>query len=279
MIPEFHYRVRWRAGGAHPGRHAGHQTGGGYEFAGHVPLAAFPDPRNIDAHATLNDPFGQLMVKTFRQRSAIPVFVIADLSASMAFAGKAQVLSELAAAAAYSAYRSGDPFGLLVCGEAIHWDLSLPLRWHKGGLPADTADGLARVRPVARSAAALEDAVPHLGRGRALVLLASDFHLDDAFLESLFDALRPHDVVPVAMWSRAEYDALPDWGLIHLRDPETGQQRRLFMRPALKRQVRDAFQARRDRLRELAIHHGARDPFFLEGRFDADALTRYFYET
>jgi len=279
VIPEFHYRVRWRAGGAHPGRHAGHQTGGGYEFAGHVPLAAFPDPRNIDAHATLNDPFGQLMVKTFRQRSAIPVFVIADLSASMAFAGKAQVLSELAAAAAYSAYRSGDPFGLLVCGEAIHWDLSLPLRWHKGGLPADTADGLARVRPVARSAAALEDAVPHLGRGRALVLLASDFHLDDAFLESLFDALRPHDVVPVAMWSRAEYDALPDWGLIHLRDPETGQRRRLFMRPALKRQVRDAFQARRDRLRELAIHHGARDPFFLEGRFDADALTRYFYET
>lgn len=279
MIPEFHYRVRWRAGCAHPGRHAGHQTGGGYEFAGHVPLAAFPDPRNIDAHATLNDPFGQLMVKTFRQRSAIPVFVIADLSASMAFAGKAQVLSELAAAAAYSAYRSGDPFGLLVCGEAIHWDLSLPLRWHKGGLPADTADGLARVRPVARSAAALEDAVPHLGRGRALVLLASDFHLDDAFLESLFDALRPHDVVPVAMWSRAEYDALPDWGLIHLRDPETGQRRRLFMRPALKRQVRDAFQARRDRLRELAIHHGARDPFFLEGRFDADALTRYFYET
>ncbi|QXP83522.1 DUF58 domain-containing protein [Methylococcus sp. ANG] len=279
MIPEFHYRVRWRAAGAHPGHHASHQTGGGYEFAGHVPLSAFPDPRNIDAHATLNDPFGQLMVKTFRQRSAIPVFVLADLSASMGFAGKAQVLAEFAAAAAYSAYRSGDPFGLIVCGEAIRWDLCLPLRWHKGGLPADTAEGLARVRPGARNAAALEDAVPHLGRGRALVLLVSDFHLDDAFLESLLDALRPHDVVPVAVWSRAEYDTLPDWGLIHLRDPETGQRRRLFMRPTLRRRFRDAFRARRDRLRELAARHGAREPFLLEDRFDADALTRYFYET
>ncbi|QXP87786.1 DUF58 domain-containing protein [Methylococcus capsulatus] len=279
MIPEFHYRVRWRAAGAHPGRHASHRTGGGYEFAGHQPFAAFPDPRNIDSHATLNDPFGQLMVKTFRQRSAIPVFVLADLSASMGYADKVLVLAEFTSAAAYSAYRSGDPFGLIVCGETIRWDVSLPLRWHKGGLPADTAANLARIRPDARSAAALEAAVPHLGRGKALVLLVSDFHLDDAFLESLFDALRPHDVVPVAVWSRAEYDALPDWGLIHLRDPETGQRRRLFMRPALKRRFRDVFQARRERLRELAVRHGAREPFLLEDRLDADALTRYFYET
>lgn len=279
MIPEFHYRVRWRASGAHPGRHASHQTGGGYEFAGHVPLAAFPDPRNIDAHATLNDPFGQLMVKTFRQRSAIPVFVLADLSASMSFAGKPQMLAELAAAAAYSAYRSGDPFGLLVCGEAIRWELSLPLRWHKGGLPADTAESLARVRPSSRSASALGEAIPHLGRGKALVLLVSDFHLDDSFLEILLDALRPHDVVPVAVWSPAEYESLPDWVLIHLRDPETGRQRRLFMRPSLKQRFRETFRARRERLIELAARHGAREPFFLEGRFDAEALTRYFYET
>lgn len=277
---EFHYQVRWRSPSAHPGHHRSHHTGGGFEFAGHVPFVAEPDPRNLDVHATLHDPFGQLMVRRFRQRSAIPVFVVADLSASMGFTGrvrKLEVLTEFTAAAAYSAYRSGDPFGFFAGDEGIRQDLCLPLRWYKGP-PLEFLERLERFRPTGRTAEGLGAVVAELGRTRALVFLVSDFHAPESWWEGLFDALRGHDVVPMVLWDAVEYRDLPDWGVLSLRDPETGQTRRLVLRPSLKRRWRERFEARRAWLVELGVRHG-RVPFFLENGFDADALTRYFLET
>lgn len=277
MIPEFHYSVGWRAPGAHPGTHRSGQLGGGYEFAGLVPFIANPDPRNLDLRASLSDPFGQLMVRTFRQRSAIPLFVVADLSASLGFRGTASKLENLAlftASAAYSAYRSGDTFGFIGCDEAIRWDLLLPLRFHKGAAP-DLYDRLRVVTPTGRSAEALHQAVSHLGRQRALVFLVSDFHLPLERLDSLLGSLARHDVVPVVLWDSAEYQRLPPWGLVYVEDPETGERRRLFMRPALREKFREAFEQRREALVHLCTRRG-REPFFVVDRFDADALTRYF---
>jgi uncharacterized protein (DUF58 family) len=277
---EFHYQVRWRSSSARPGHHRSQQTGGGFEFAGHVPFVTEPDPRNLDVHATLHDPFGQLMVRRFRQRSAIPVFVLADLSASMGFIGRARklgVLIEFTAAVAYSAYRSGDPFGFFAGDEAICQDLCLPLRWYRGP-PLEFLERLEHFRPTGRTAEGLGAVVAELGRARALVFLVSDFHAPESWWEGLFDALRGHDVVPVVLWDTAEYRDLPEWGVLSLRDPETGRARRLVLRPSLKRRWRERFEAKRAWLVELGIRHG-RAPFFLENGFDADALTRYFLET
>lgn len=277
MIPEFHYSVGWRAPGAHPGPHRSGQPGGGYEFAGHMPFVANPDPRNLDLRASLSDPFGQLMVRTFRQRSAIPVFVVADLSASMGFTGNGSKLENLAlfaASVAYSAYRSGDTFGFIGCDEAIRWDLLVPLRFHKAAAP-ELYDRLLSFTPTGRSAEALEQAASHLGRRRALVFLVSDFHLALDRLNSLLGTLARHDVVPVALWDNAEFERLPEWGLVYVEDPETGERRRLFMRPALREKFRMMFERRRDALVHLCTRHG-REPFFVVDRFDADALTRYF---
>ena len=80
-IREFHYQVPWRSHSAYPGHHFSTQSGGSYEFHGHAPLISKPDPRHLDIHASLHDPFGQFVVRTFRQRSTIPVYVVADLSA------------------------------------------------------------------------------------------------------------------------------------------------------------------------------------------------------
>jgi uncharacterized protein (DUF58 family) len=279
LIPEFHYAVGWRAPGAHPGTHRSGQLGGGYEFAGHVPFVANPDPRNLDLRASLNDPFGQLMVRTFRQRSAIPVFVVADLSASLDFRGTASKLENLAlftASAAYSAYRSGDTFGFIGCDEAIRWDLLLPPRFHKCAAP-DLYERLRSLSPIGRSADALHQAARHLGRQRALVFLVSDFHFPLEWLDSLLGSLVRHDVVPVALWDTAEYERLPAWGLAYVEDAETGERRRLFMRPALREKFRRAFEERRKALVHLCAQR-SRKPFFVVDRFDADALTRYFLE-
>lgn len=279
MIDEFHYQVGWRAQAAHPGHHRGAQSGGGFEFHGHVPFMAQPDPRNLDMRATLADPFGQLMVKSFRQRAAIPVYLLADLSASMGFRGqtrKTELLAAFATAAAYSAYRTGDPFGFFACDTAIRWDLCLPLRWHKG-MATELHSRLMRFQPEAPSARGLQEAAPHLGRQRALVFLVSDFHLPPDELEAILDAFVHHDLVPVVLWDSAEFENLPAWGLAELEDLETGERRRLFLRPSLREKLCQRYARRREELIRLCARYG-REPFFIVDRFDADAMTRYFYQ-
>jgi uncharacterized protein (DUF58 family) len=279
LIPEFHYRVDWRSRSPRPGHHRSDQSGGGHEFSGHQPLISHPDPRNLDLRASLNDPFGQLLVRRFRQNSAIPVCVAADLSASMGFrgsAGKLDNLAAFAAAAAYSAYRTGDPFCFMGCDGAIRWELCLPLRWHKAVAP-ELFERLRGFIPEGRSSEGLHQIAPHLGRQRTLVFLVSDFHFALERLDDLLDSLVRHDVVPVVLWDSAEYERLPGWGLVYVEDPETGERRRLLMRPGLREKFRRAFAERRSELVRICGQRG-RQPFFLIDRFDADALTRYFHQ-
>lgn len=278
MIAEFHYAVGWRPAGAHPGSHPSGQRGGGDEFAGYVPFLSHPDPRHLDVRASLHDPFGQPMVRSFRQRSSVPVFVVADLSASMGFRGtgaKQENLARFAASACHSAYRSGDPFGFIGCDETLRTDLLLPLRFHKGAAP-ELYHRLSRLSLRGRSATALQFAAQHLGRQRALVFLVSDFHLPPARLDTLLGNLVRHDVVPLVLWDSAEYERLPGFGLACVEDPETGERRRLFMRPGLREKFREGFEKRREALIRLCTRFG-REPFFLVDAFDAEALTRYFY--
>lgn len=277
MIAEFHYRVRWRSHRAHPGHHRSNRIGGGDEFAGYAPLSAYPDPRNIDVHATLHDPLGQLMVRQFRQRSSLPVYVLADLSASMGFGSpysKLRAVADFTAAAAYSAYRTGDPFGFFGCDEDILWAWHLPLRSYKG-VSDDFCRRLSGLEPDGQSANGLRQVAPLLGRQRSLVFVVSDFHLSDMETAQLFDSLVHHDVVPVVVWRDTEYARLPKWGWVTLQDPESGEIRRIFMRPGLRMRFEARFEERRGDLERLCRRYG-RAPFFLDEELNADRLSDYF---
>ena len=275
MSTEFHYQIPWRAQGRAAGRHPGQAAGAGFEYLGAAPFASQPDARHLDMRAMLADPFGQLMVKSFRQRAAVPVWLLADVSASMGFGDKIARLAAFGAALAWSAWRSGDPFGCLACDAAIRWDLSLPLRWHKGAA-AEWQERLRPFQPAAGRHQGLLEAAAHLGRQRALVFWLSDFHLPEAELAGLLQALALHDVVPVVLWDRREYEGLPSFGLAELRDPETGARRRLFLRPGLRAKIAARYAERRRRLSDLCAAQG-RAPFFMTDAFDAEAMTRYFY--
>ncbi|MEN9749947.1 MAG: mxaS, partial [Pseudomonadota bacterium] len=86
--PLFDYHIGWKSKGKHPGRHKSNQRGMGIEFAGHTTLLSYPDPRRIDIRQSIRDPLGEIHVKIFNQRSATPVMIVCDLSASMNFGGK-----------------------------------------------------------------------------------------------------------------------------------------------------------------------------------------------
>lgn len=275
-MQEFHYKVHWRARGQRQGFHPSASRGSGMEFIGHAPLSGYADPRRIDIRASLANATGEWLVRLHRARTALPVCVMLDLSASMGFVGvrrKLDVVRAFVASASFSAHRTGDAFGLIAADDTIRENLWQPLS-HARSAAQTALDRLKDVDASGGSSGLLE-ALHWLPRARALVFLVSDFHFPLDLLDNLLDGLARHDVVPVVVWDGAEAQRLPRFGLIDMADPETGQQRTVLMRGSLRRRWIERVAQRRAGLRECFARHQVR-PFFVDGAFDADALTRYF---
>ncbi|VTU31205.1 hypothetical protein H6CHR_03552 [Variovorax sp. PBL-H6] len=284
-IDEFHYQLPRRFGGWRPGSQRGLSQGSGQEFAAHRRLFDHPDPRRIDLRASVREGRGDWLVRIHRLRVAIPVHLVADVSASMHFGAdrrKLDVVADLAEALGYSAFRSGDSVGLLAFDLRERDDLFVPARHSRGngGLMArtlrDCRAPLGAVPQGGALAGLRRTTEPLVGRG-GLVFLASDFHWPLDGLGELLDQLAPACVVPVVAWDPAETEPPPARALVALSDAETGVRRSLWMRESLRTRWRDAVAMRRAELDALFGSHGM-PPFHLHGRFDAEALTRYFME-
>lgn len=274
-VQEFHYRVRHPAGGHTPGAHRSRRGDSGLEFRGHVPLVDASDLRRIDLHASLRDPLGQWQVKVFSERKAVPVVVVADLSASMGFEGRRRrldVLADFTAAAARSAWRHGDAFGFVGCDDTPRQEWLLPPTRQRGA-----GDALAtRLRACVPqgSARGLLRAAASLPVRRSLVFLVSDFHapLDD--IDAVLDALAAHEVVPVVLWDAEEF-APPADGIAYLADAESPSRRMVWMRPALRQRWHAARTTRRAELHALFDRHRL-DPLELFDGYRADAVSAHF---
>ncbi|MGH8534442.1 MAG: DUF58 domain-containing protein [Gammaproteobacteria bacterium] len=278
-IQEFHYRLRWRSQAVHPGYHKGVQSGPGQDFRAYEPLFKHPDARRLDLRMSLRDPFGMPHVRVFNQRSTVPVYAVADLSGSMGSLGdkgKLHLLAEFTAAAALSAYRTGDPFGFIGCDTAVRRDLLLPAA-HRAGAAWDLADRLSELHLGAADAEGLREASRYVAVRRSLVFLVSDFHLPFALIEEVMASFSRHAVVPIVVWESAEYRHLPALGLAQARDRETGATRTLLFWPQLRERFRAAFAERRRDLTRAFIACGC-TPFFLIDRFEANKLTEYFLQ-
>jgi hypothetical protein len=274
---EFHYRVSWRSDAVRPGFHPSRRSGAGERFHGLAPLLRHPDPRRIDLRASVLDPFGGYAVRIYEQRSAIKVFAIVDLSASMEFRGvasKMETLADFLGSLALSTYRTGDALGIVGCSEKIHAEFSLPLCRHPA-MALSLVNRLRRFRPKGSNARALADAARRLPTSRALVFLASDFHMPLALVKRILVALGPHDVVPIVFWDSREEGGDAALGFRRMRDLEDGSERLLLLRPTLRARLEESYRDRRERLAHLFLSHG-REPLFLEKGFKAEHLTRYF---
>jgi uncharacterized protein (DUF58 family) len=267
------YRLLWHSPAARPGAHRGRQLGTGGAFRGFAPLMDYPDPRRIDVRMTLRDPFGGIHVRRFEQRSAATLYVLADVSASMAFQGQARkfrLLAALSVALAISARQYGDAFGFIGCDEAVREELVLPAT-SKRGLEVEIARRLLDFTPQGRSALGLVEAARRLGGRRKLVVLISDFQMPLADVEAIFVALSRHDTLPVILCDSAETARLPRWGLTELTDLESGRKRLAFMRPSLHERWQAHARKRDAAIAQLALRY-ARPLVRLEDRLDAQPL-------
>ena len=277
-MQEIHYKIPWRSSGSFPGHHSSQQKGGGLQFRNHVPLIDAPDPRRFDIRASLRDPFEQIRVRVYQQTSSIPVYVIADMSASMGYEGinnKMDVLADFVASVSYSAYRTGDTFGFVGCADEAFDPWILPSTLNRAaGL--ELSEKVRQHGAVGKNSEGLLKAADSLGARRALVFLVSDFHLPFELLENLMASLALHDVVPVMLWDKQEYQELPSYGLAYLRDAESNKNRMLLMRPSLKNKIQQQFVQRQEKLFSFFGQYG-RSPILLENEFKSDEVTQYFY--
>lgn len=277
-VEEFHYRVPWRTKTSHPGHHHSTSAGGGFEFRGHASLLHAPDPRRFDVQASLRDPFEQLIMRLYAQRSSVPVYLIADLSASMGFQGtsrKLDLLAQFTASLSYSAYRTGDPFAFIGCESTVRDDLVQPLT-HAKAAGQRIGERLRSLSPADAGSNGLLDALRLLTKARSLIFLCSDFHFPLELLSEILGSMSHHAVVPVVFWDSTEM-SLPVSGIAAAVDPETHKHRTLLIRPWFRQRLQSSFGARKQALTDCFMSFGVR-PLFLLDRFDAEQVTRYFFE-
>ncbi len=279
---EFHYRLPGRVSGQRPGSHPGSSIGAGQEFVSHVSLYDRPDPRRLDLRASLRGLKEEWLVRVNRQRAGASVRAIVDVSASMMFGSqrpKLHVVADFIEALGMSAFRVGDAVGMMAFDVAERPDLFMPARVSRG-MGSLMGAALREVRDVGNadgSVDGLEDAASRLAGQQGLVFLVSDFHWPLERLDIALDLMAHAGVVPVVVWDPAETEPPTRNALASLRDAETGARRTLWLRPRLRQEWRRSVEQRRAEIDSYFAAHAIR-PFYVEGAFDADALSRYFFE-
>jgi hypothetical protein len=296
---EFHYRLPGRISGQRPGSHRGSSVGAGQEFVTHLSLYDRPDPRRLDLRASLRTlraywsrdsgdvPSGDWLVRVNRQRAGTAVRAIVDVSASMCFGSrrpKLHVVADFIEALGMSAFRVGDAVGMMAFDVAERPELFMPARVSRGMgaiMAAALRDACETRLPLHHEnqlpSDGLEDAAARLAGQQGLVFLVSDFHWPLERLGAVLDLMAHAGVVPIVVWDPAEIEPPSRNSIASLSDAETGARRTLWLRPRLREEWRLAVARRRAEIDSFFAAHALR-PFYMEGAFDADALSRYFFE-
>jgi uncharacterized protein (DUF58 family) len=276
---EFHYRLPRRLGAWQPGSHPASTLGAGQEFVAHMNLYDRPDPRRLDVRASVRDIRGEWLVRVNRQRAAVPVYVVVDVSASMSFGTPRSKLIRVAhfvESLGQSAFRVGDALGMSAFDSEERMDLFVPAVLSRG-TGARMAALLRNCEARGRGVDGLEQvALRHAGRA-SLLFLVSDFHWPLERLAPVLDLWSHAYVVPMVVWDSTELRPPEHTGLLSVWDMESQSRRTLWMRPKLRERWLEAVVQRRAELTALLRQRNIR-PFFMEGEFDAEAMSRYFFE-
>jgi uncharacterized protein (DUF58 family) len=204
-VQEFRYRSPRRVPGQRAGSHAATALGAGLEFVTHESLYARPDPRRLDLRASIARQPPEWLVRVHRQRAAMAVHLLADVSASMRFGApaKLELVAQFAAALGASAFRVGDALGMVAFDARERADLRVP-PWRHRGLGEMLAAMLRQCEGGAGGLEGLREAATLLAGRSGIVFLASDFHWPLAGLDEVLESLRPAHIVPLVVWDPTE---------------------------------------------------------------------------
>jgi len=196
--------------------------GRGIEFEEVRPYQVGDDVRTIDWNVTAR--CGSPFVKLFREERELTVTLLVDLSASEGLGThhqtKRELISELGATLAFSAIKNNDKVGLQLFTDDI--EKVVPARKGSRHVVRIIRE-LLYCEPIGRGTN-LTRAIEYLNKTikrRSVVFLISDFQ-DSGYERALKMARRRHDVIPIVVADRREFD-IPNIGMVEFRDAETGQ--------------------------------------------------------
>ncbi len=167
---------------------------------------------------------GSPYIKKFEETRELNVIFLVDSSASTLFGTsenlKSEFITEITAVLSFSALSNNDKVGLLLFTDEI--EKYIPPRKGKKSALRILRDILYFEPKSARTS--IKNAVQYIYRlikKRSIIFVVSDF-FDVDYLDSLKLLARKHDVIALRVIDKAEQE-LPKAGLLHLKDPETGE--------------------------------------------------------
>lgn len=215
------------------------------------------DVRHIDWNVSARA--GQPFVKVFEEERELTVMLLVDMSASSVFGAVAQSKREfqieIAALLAFAAIQNNDKAGIIFFTDEV--ELFIPPqkgRHHILRIIRELVNFEPR-RKGTNIAAALEF-FSHVIKKRSIGFLISDFVAPD-YEHALRIAARRHELIGIQVGDPLERQ-LPDAGLLHFTDPETGRTAWMDSSSAeLRREYAAAAQARDDYFRNAFAKGGA----------------------
>lgn len=179
------------------------------------------DVRSIDWNVTART--GEPHIKIFEEERELTIMLMVDVSGSSFFGSgevmKQEMLTEICAALAFSANTNNDKVGLLLFSDEVELFIS-PKKGRQHTLRIIRE--LLHVQDTGRRTdldAAMKFA-RNVMKKRCVCFILSDF-LSDNYESALRVLARRHECIGVHCWDIREQE-LPDMGLIHTRDAETG---------------------------------------------------------
>lgn len=197
--------------------------GRGLSFAAVRPYVPGDDVRSIDWKVTART--GEPHIKQHVEERELTLMIVIDGSASVLFGTqdrqKRDFAAELGAVLAYAANNNSDKAGLLIFSDHIeHYVPPRKGRNHLLRLIRDllTVETSGNGTDLAIALRTVHRLVP---RG-AIVFVLSDFLMDaDSYRKPLMQLAQRHEVVTIVLSDPLE-DAIPDVGMMIVRDAETG---------------------------------------------------------
>ncbi len=265
MSQVFDYKTATMVSSLMPGGHKSRQRGPGSDFYRKTHFLDEPEPARIDLNASLTDPFENLHVRSYRQRSKLDVLVLIDGSSSMIYGDKISLVTKVFDSICQSVAAAGDEMTAYLLTDEIHalTDVnSLQTAFDGVGPEDNRADAYTEIQRV-------------LPSRQSLIFLISDFHWPEWQLHAILTALSSHTVVPVISWQSREYSDYPLWRFVEMTDLETGKSTLVFVTPNQRQLIRARYQQRQAYLNSQCRAFNQR-PFWLVDQYEATQMSRFF---
>jgi uncharacterized protein (DUF58 family) len=217
--------------------------GRGMSFSEVREYAYGDDIRSIDWNVTArsNTPF----VKIFEEERELTLMLLVDISSSSLFGtikqSKRQLITEICAVLSFSAITNNDKVGVIFFSDKI--ERYIAPKKGKSHILFIIRE-LITMEAAPNTQTNITEALKFLNgvmKKRAITFLLSDF-ISSPFRDALTVTGKRHDLIGIHVHDKRDYD-MPDIGVLHVQDAETGQTRWIDTSSAgIRQQYRKQFE-------------------------------------